>query len=316
MGIISSIFGTSKPTEEQKFSTLRDDGVRAMQMNELAYAEKCFVAALDMNDDLKTKGFLAEVYLRMNNNEKALPLLRNLVESNQTSLEIELLLARTQGKLKMFEEEKRTCANMMEKYQQDARTLFLMAEAEHGLHDDFMAIAHLTQCLAIRADYCQAQFLRAEILKGMGQWKEVLEDANLLVKADKENVDYMLLQAEALAILGETDEAIEKYKEIQSLNPFCDEAILKLGAIYEQTSQWDKALLLYNEAIELRPDFAAAYKARGGVKNHLKDVNGAAEDLKKSLILAPEKAKDYDGEYTNVENEMNEHYKRLNPYAF
>lgn len=179
-----------------------------------------------------------------------------------------------------------------------------------------MAIAHLTQCLALREDYVEAQYLRAEVLKGMGQWNEVLADAEALVKADGENEKFLLLRAEAYVALAKVDEAVADLKAVQSLNPFSDEAVLRLGSIYEQTSQWDKALALYDEAIELRPDFAAAYKARGGVKNHLKDAAGAAEDLKRSLELAPEKGKDLDGEYTNIENEINDRYKRMNPYQF
>lgn len=150
----------------------------------------------------------------------------------------------------------------------------------------------------------------------MSQWNEVLTDAESLVKADAENTDYLLLRAEAYAALSKTDEAIADLKQVQVLNPFCDDAILKLGSIYQQTAQWDKALALYNEAIEQRPDFAAAYKARGAVKNHLKDVAGAAEDLKRSLELDPDKGKSLDGEYTNIENEMNDRYKRMNPYGF
>lgn len=69
-----------------------------------------------------------------------------------------------------------------------------------------------------------------------------------------------------LRCIEQTDEAIADLKQVQVLNPFCDDAILKLGSIYQQTAQWDKALALYNEAIEQRPDFAAAYKARGAVK--------------------------------------------------
>ena len=43
---------------------------------------------------------------------------------------------------------------------------------------------------------------------------------------------------------------------------------------------------------------------------------GAADDLKRSLELAPEKAAELDGEYTNVENQMNARYRSMNPYGF
>lgn len=299
MGILSSIFGNSKPTPESQYETLRDDGVRAMQMGEAAYAEKCLKAALDIKRELRTVSFLAEVYLRMQNYEQALPLLQEISTSDEDTLEVDLLLAQTQGKLGQYANERETCQRITQQHADEPRALYLMAEADHGLHDDFMAIAHLTQCLTLRSDYEQALFLRANVLKGMSQWNEVLTDAESLVKADAENTDYLLLRAEAYAALSKTDEAI-----------------LKLGSIYQQTAQWDKALALYNEAIEQRPDFAAAYKARGAVKNHLKDVAGAAEDLKRSLELDPDKGKSLDGEYTNIENEMNDRYKRMNPYGF
>lgn len=320
MGFFSSIFGSSSSAAEKstdsKYTTLCDDGVRAMQMGELPYAEKCLTAALELKRELKTVGFLAEVYLRMRDNEKALPLLQEMSASEADTLEVDLLLAQTQGQLSQFEEERATCAKILQQHGDEARALYLAAEADHGLHDDFMAIAHLTQCLALREDYVEALYLRAEVLKGMGQWNEVLADAEALVKADGENEKFLLLRAEAYVALAKVDEAVADLKAVQSLNPFSDEAVLRLGSIYEQTSQWDKALALYDEAIELRPDFAAAYKARGGVKNHLKDAAGAAEDLKRSLELAPEKGKDLDGEYTNIENEINDRYKRMNPYHF
>lgn len=316
MGILSSIFGNSKPTPESQYETLRDDGVRAMQMGEAAYAEKCLKAALDIKRELRTVSFLAEVYLRIQNYEQALPLLQEISTSDEDTLEVDLLLAQTQGKLGQYANERETCQRITQQHADEPRALYLMAEADHGLHDNFMAIAHLTQCLTLRSDYEQALFLRANVLKGMSQWNEVLTDAESLVKADAENTDYLLLRAEAYAALGKTDEAIADLKQVQVLNPFCDDAILKLGSIYQQTAQWDKALALYNEAIEQRPDFAAAYKARGAVKNHLKDVAGAAEDLKRSLELDPDKGKSLDGEYTNIENEMNDRYKRMNPYGF
>ena len=145
---------------------------------------------------------------------------------------------------------------------------------------------------------------------------EVLADAEALVALDPEEETYHMLHAQTCAALGRTDEAVADCEAVRAQNPFAQEAVLLLGALYEQATQWDKALALYDEAIDLQPDFAAAYKARGGVKHHLKDEAGAAEDLKQALTLAPEKAAEIDGSYTNVENEMNARYRQMNPYGF
>lgn len=316
MGFFSSIFGTPQRSEENKYETLRDDGVRAMQIGELPYAEKCLRAALELNRELKTVGFLAEVCLRMQHYEDALPLLEEMAQSDADTLEIDLLLAQTQGRLQQFEAENESCNAILNDNPEEPRALYLSAEALHGLKREPEAIARLVQCLAIRPDYLQALLLRARILTEMGQWNEVLADADALVAADSENEEFLTLRADAYTALGRLEEALADLETIRALNPFNESAVLKLGAIYEQTTRWDKALALYDEAIEMAPDFAEAYRARGGVKYHLKDEAGAMEDLKRSLELAPEKAKDLDGEYSNVENQMNDRYRSMNPYGF
>ena len=71
MGLFSSLFGSGQPSDECKFETLRDDGVRAMQMGELPYAEKCLVAARALRSDSRVTALLAEVYLRQRRFEAA-----------------------------------------------------------------------------------------------------------------------------------------------------------------------------------------------------------------------------------------------------
>lgn len=115
-------------------------------------------AALDIKRELRTVSFLAEVYLRMQNYEQALPLLQEISTSDEDTLEVDLLLAQTQGKLGQYANERETCQRITQQHADEPRALYLMAEADHGLHDDFMAIAHLTQCLTLRSDYEQALF--------------------------------------------------------------------------------------------------------------------------------------------------------------
>lgn len=316
MGFFSAIFGTQERSDKNKYETLRDDGVRAMQMGEFPYAEKCLRAALELNREIRTVGFLAEACLRMGHFADALPLLEEISNSDARSLDSSLLLAQTQGGLEQYEAQLETCNAIIADEPNEPRALFLSAQALHGLHRDPEAIAQLVRALSIRPDFHSAQLLRAQILQEMGQWNEVLTDADELAKAEPENEEYLALRADAFAALGRMDEAIADYETIREMNPFNHEAVLKLGAAYEATTRWDKALALYDEAIELSPDFADAYRARGGVKYHLKDEVGAMEDLKRSLELAPEKAKELDGEYNNVENQMNERYRSLNPFSF
>ena len=152
MSLFSSLFGKSKPTETVKFETLRDDGVRAMQIGELPYAEKCLLTALELRHDLKAIGFLAEVYLRMQQYDKALPRLEELAASPEATTDVKLLLAETQGHLELWADQRATCRALLDEMPDDPRVLFLAAEADYGLDAPFEAIAHLTQSLALRDD--------------------------------------------------------------------------------------------------------------------------------------------------------------------
>ena len=99
-----------------------------------------------------------------------------------------------------------------------------------------------------------------------------------------------------------------------TLNAFCVQAYLAQGNLLVQTGQLEKALAIYNEALEIYPQSAEAYKERGGVKMQLGDKDGAAEDLKKSLELAPQNAEQINGEFTNIEDQVNSTLKSINPF--
>ena len=67
----------------------------------------------------------------------------------------------------------------------------------------------------------------------------------------------------------------------------------------------DKAIAVYDEALEINPNFAQAYHERGRVKLAKGDKNGSMEDMKRAIELAPENGASIDGEYNNYEQQKN-----------
>lgn len=326
MGIFNSLF-KSKPsnpeeaqqrTEQRQFETLRDNGVRAMQANQLQLAIPYLEKALELRpDDRPTMAYMAEAQLRGQNHAAALPLLRQLAPGETDGIELHLLLAQSEGRTGDFASMQQTMQPLLATHADDARVPFLAAVAAHGLHDDLTAIALATQALTGHEDYTRARLFRARVLGEMGQWREALEDTTVLVNdsatADEEAV---LLHGDAQAATGDADAAERTYRAVLEQDPFCREAFLSLERLYEQNDLWDKALAVCDEAIEAIADFAEAYKVRGGVKLHLHDEAGAADDLKRALEKKPELAQAVDGEFSNIEAQMNERYKAMNPYKF
>lgn len=326
MSFLKNLFGRreaaspeaeSEKNEERQFNLLRDNGVRAMQLNEVKLAVPYFEKALELRpDDLRTVGYLAEALLKLQDYEAALPRLERLSAADADNLEVHLLLAQAQGRTGRFDAMRDTAAALLATHADDARVPYLAGVAAHGLQDEFSAIAFLTQAIAQREDYGRARLLRARILAGMGQWTEVLADTAALTAADPDGEEALLLHADALAATADGEGAEAAWRHVLEVNPFSREAYLAMGRYYEASGRADKALALYDEAVAEMPDFAEAFKQRGGVKLRLKDTAGAADDLKRALELRPELGEAFDGEFSNLENRMNDHYRSLNPYHF
>lgn len=321
MSFLSSLFGTKKPDPQEQFATLRDDGIRALQMGEAGYAEKCFRAAWALQHDRKVAGLLAEACLRQDKQTEALPILEELnAQAGGDALELSLVLARTQGQLKLYADERQTTEHILEQHADEPRALYLAGEAAHGLDEDEEALTHLSHCLSLRPDYHEARLLRGRIWLKQARWNEALKDAETLVATDEHNEAYLMLRAQAAEGMGHIAEAMTDYQRVYDLDPYNGDALLRLGRYHSDAGEWHKALSLYDEAIDLRPDFAAAYRARSAVRHHLHDETGAAEDQKRVLELTadkPEQEKqEGDEDYTTVENQWDEKYRKMNPYGF
>ena len=303
--------------QERNFQTLRDDGVRAMHMGEFPFAQKCFDAALAIHaDDLQTLAYKAEVLFRMGNYADALPVFEQLVAAEPDNVGLHLLLARTFGELGRYDEMREALNQLPECARQQFAALYYAAEADFRRGHALEAIAEITQALAQQPDSAAAALLRAQILLSMGQFAEALADTSPLMQTAEPEEDVLLAHAKAQAGHGDTAEAVQTLEQLRTLNPFHQEAVSLLVALLTQQSRWDVALTLCDEVIALQPDFAEAYKLRGGIKYHLKDEAGAADDLKRSLELDENVAAEVSGEYTNVENRINAAYRMNNPYGF
>ena len=69
---------------------------------------------------------------------------------------------------------------------------------------------------------------------------------------------------------------------------------------YDEGGQLTEAIGLFDEAIELNPNFAEAYKERGRAKLLNGDKDGSIEDMKKSLELNPKDEAGLNGEFKTL----------------
>ena len=86
---------------------------------------------------------------------------------------------------------------------------------------------------------------------------------------------------------GNYAEAENKYREMLAQEPENFELLHLLAVLKQETGILDEALELINQAIDLKPEAAAYFAARGSIFNSQGNVDGAVADLEKALELNP-----------------------------
>lgn len=299
-----------------EFETLRDDGVRALRMGETAYAEKCFRAALERKDDDHVKAFLAEACLRQNEGREAYNLTTDLLTRHAGDETLLQAQARAAGLCGDWEA-MNAAGEALEKVNQDnPNALFYRAQAQRQMKNDELAVELLTRLLEKRPDTPEILQLRAQALFDMGKMAEAEKDVDRQIELHQASEDTLCLKGDLQRAAGHNDDAIRYYEQMKEQNPFNRTAVMRENEIYVGGGRYEEALKQLNEAIDLMPDFAEAYKERSKVKHLLHDEAGADADQKKALQMAPRNQSDEEGEYTNIENRLNEQARMRNPFGF
>ena len=129
-------------------------------------------------------------------------------------------------------------------------------------------------------------------------YKAMEEAASKAIAIEKGNAvaHYLLGKARK----GQEEEAEADYQLVTEVNPFNEQAYLYLGQLFINQKKLTEAISLFDEAIELNPNFAEAYKERGRAKLLNGDKDGSVEDMKRSLELNPKDEASLNGEFKNL----------------
>lgn len=310
--IFKSLFSSSKEiskdemakSEQKKFDVLKYDGVRALKIGKLAYAIKCLVGALDLQEDFETRTYLVTAYMAAHKLEEALGELNQLVELDPDHIQTRLSRINLLFMLDKESEVEVDCLHIIGLDETNHLPWFLLGKAKRALGNPLGAIADLTKAIALNESFIDAYLLRAEVLLAMGQAKEALLDVEKALLLNPEEESSYLLRGCIQEALGNWDAAAADYQNTLELNPFNEEAGLLTGRLLITQNRLDEAICFFDELIELKPELAKAYAERGRAKNLKGDKVGAFEDLKKSIELNPtgDEAMRLEGQHSNFDN--------------
>ena len=304
MGFFSSLFQAKNEEEQQQkadqknFDILKYDGVRAQRLGKTEYATRCFTEALKIQKDLETMKFLMSAYYTQNKHDDALAVLHEMVETGEEPVATRLMRANLLFTMERYAEAAADCEAALEADPDNYVACFQWAKSEYALGETSQAIGHLNRAIALKDDFADAYYLRADIRRTTGKPNEALADIGKLIELTPDDESAYLLRGHVHELMCDYDAAFVDFHRALELNPFNEEAWLLAGSLLILREKYIEAIALLDEAIEHHENFEKAYTARAVAKRRTGDDEGAAADAKKANELNPEKE-------SNPEKELN-----------
>ena len=283
MGFFKSLFGGQQDSpEEQKqekdardFDVLKFDGVKAMRINQMEHAVRCFETALTMKEDLEVRDYLSQALIQNNQLSEALGQLDILSRSEPDNTDILLRMANVCFLQEDYDHMSDVCRQILQHDDSMPLALMMMARAQNGLGNIDEAVAALTKAVTDDEDFGDARLLRADILLKAKRFDEAKADAEWLLERAGEHEDVLMLMARLEHEMGNDDDALQYYNKVMDVNPF----------------------------------LADAYRERANIRLTLGDTEGYEEDMKQARDIVPDNAEQ------DIEQKMQEMYRNSNPFG-
>ena len=291
MGFFKTLFTGKEESEEEKqeqqkknqFDVFKYDGIQAQRIGKLEYALECYRRALELEDDLETRIIYANALVSANELEDAIEQLEKARETVPENKEVLLNLAELYFQTEQYEQMEAVCNDALKLDESESATHYLLAKMYKAKGDMINAVAQCTLAISKHNEpFAEAYYLRAQLLMEMQQYTEAEADVDVILQLDEENDEYLMLKGECCEALQKPEEAKACYLKVKELNPYITKAYIRLGAILMAQGQKEDAAKIVEEGLQ----------------------------------LAPEELKNVNGEYSNVEQEMHDAYKAMDPLGF
>ena len=283
MGFFKSLFtGKIETREEQQendaqrnFDILKYDGVKALRYHDMAQAERCFTAALNIKDDLEVRDYLSQAYINNGQFEEAMNELEILLRAEPDNRELLMRMVQVTFMKEDYAHMEELCQQTIGMEGDNTFFKFLYARAKRGLGQTEEALEWLDKTLADNERIVDARLLRGDLLIETGRLEEAAEEAQWMLEHVSDNEDVLMFQVRVQQAQGDLDGAIATCGQVIELNPFN----------------------------------VQAYQTRSELRKNTGDREGAAEDQRLAAEIAPE------GNVEDIEQQVNEAYRNTNPFG-
>jgi tetratricopeptide (TPR) repeat protein len=165
--------------------------------------------------------------------------------------------------------------------------LHLLGVIAHQAGKNDIAVDLITNSLAAKPDYIEAQNTLGLAFQGLGKLDEAVSNFQnaLALKPDYAEAHYNL--GNGLQDMGKLDEAVASYHMALTIKPDYAEAHNNLGNLLQDMGKLDEAVSNFYKALALKPDLPGVWFNLHVTLFDTADLEPAAECLEKALEINP-----------------------------
>lgn len=305
MGFLSSLFKKDKAQEadkevtpqvpkdqeENNFDLFKYDGVRAGRIGKTAYAILCFQKALEIKEDYEVLGLLAQTYAQTGQLEEAVVPLERMSQLHPEIEDTALSLSNLYYMLEDYENMVSWAKKAIEINPESALAHLHLGKAFYATQDIKSAAASLDQALMIEPSMTEAKLLRAQIHSMEKEYDQAIGLLDAILESGDDDEGALLIKAGILETTGRKDQAEEIYRGLIQDNPFQMASYVSLSLLLLDDGKQEEAEKILSDALEMKPDYVDARKARLAIRRARGDESGVLEDeqaLQEALEEEPE----------------------------
>jgi len=177
-------------------------------------------------------------------------------------------------------------------YRDEAKNKYKLADAyiyraycRYQLKNFKAAIKDVNEAIDIKPEYTKGYQFKSTFFLGMKNYDSCLAVCEKGLSYQSGNEELLFTKAKANFNKKDYDATRKTLVKTIGLNPNNTEALRLLASVFQKKKQWDTSLVYFNRVLEINPlDYVSLFD-RGVSKSHLKDFNGAQQDIEKAMQI-------------------------------
>lgn len=178
----------------------------------------------------------------------------------------------------------------------------ILSVAYNAAEDYYAAVDSAEKAIRIQPDYTKAFLNLGNALANLGEHDQALESYRKAILIDPEFAEGHLNLGSFLHSMHQDIEAVEHLESAIRLKPNYFKAYNNLGHTQMKIGLNDEAIANFEKAIELKPDYAEAYSNLGCTRLETGQYDEAIANLEKAIELKP----DYADAHNNLAGALQE----------